>query len=415
MSLDLDNLTPQEEAFRDTLESAGMPTDADSLKTEWQAMTAASGVEITNTSTASPFWNLVTALVTTPVLWLVAFAVRYLMPSSYVKTASGAALDLLAWTYGITRKPAVKARGEITLTREDGNGELPVPFGTVTRTAPINGKVYRVITIDYLSLEPGGVGIPGLYHPWFYDGQTTLKLPVEAEEAGASYNLGAGYYAFLDSYLPGVTATNAADWLDTPGADEETDEALRLRIQNQFLAQGDWHTDAAYRAMIAEYAGIDVDRIFFDHDIPRGPGSADAYILYDAAATPTSQLADINDYIASEGHHGHGDDLVVFAVPDDPQDIVVTVYFHDHVPPEDRPDLLTTVEQLVGCAFRANSDYLDHVTQVRPEARNSMSLLAAEIHDYLPEVASVDITNADIVSALTVPRLNSLTVTDGDA
>lgn len=401
MSLNLDNLTPQEAAFRDSLTAAGVPTTATGLRDAWQAQTASSGITITNTSPYSPFWALVTSLVTTPVLWLLAYLVRVLMPSCYVQTATGSALDLLAYTYGLTRKPAAKATGTITFSRASGAGVLPIPAGTTVRTVSIGGTVYRLLTTAAAQ---------------FGDGQTSVAVAVIAEAAGAGYNLGAGYYSILDSYLPGVAATNGSDWLATPGADQESDADLRLRIRNQFLASGRWHTDAVYRALIAEFAGIAVDRIFFDHDIPRGPGSADAYILYDAAVTPTAQLAAINDYIASQGHHGHGDDLLVLAVPDDPHTLTVTVWFAASVPEEDRSGHLDTVEDLVRCIFRENIDYLDHVTQVYPERRNSMARLKADLLEYLPGVlVSAAVDSADIVSGLTVPRLSGLTVLDGGA
>lgn len=408
MSLDLDNLTPQEEAFRDTLADAGVPTDSASLKAAWQSQVDASPLTITNTSSVSPFWALITALVTTPVLWLVAYCVRHLMPSAYVQTATGAALDLLAWTYGVSRKAAAMATGEVTFTRTDTAAVLEIPAGTVIRTVSIAGTIYRVQTTAAAQFEVG---------------EDEVAVPVIATESGAAHNLGAGYYTIIESgYIPGATVTNGADWLATPGADTESDTALRARIRNQFLATGQWHTDAAYRSLISEFAGIDVDRIYFDHDIPRGPGSADAYILYDAAATPAAQLAAINDYISSQGNHGHGDDLLVLALPETFVSVAATVYFQPETPPADVAAHLATIEGMFRCIFRENSDYLEYVTQVRPEARISVSRAAAEIHSYIPDIDSIEIVyggisvaDIDIEVGLEVPRLDTITITDGDA
>ena len=134
------------------------------------------------------------------------------------------------------------------------------------------------------------------------EGVSSLRVLCEAEEAGSAYNLAASYFSILDSDVPGVTGvTNESDYLITAGEDEETDEDLRLRLQNHFSAVTDWHTDAKYKAMIAEQTGFSIDHIFFDHDIPRGAGSADAYILFDYGVSSTSTLEAINEYISTDG------------------------------------------------------------------------------------------------------------------
>jgi uncharacterized phage protein gp47/JayE len=398
MSLDLENLTTDEQTFRDAIAEAGAPTTAAELKAAWQASVDSADITITNTSDYSPFWCLVTSLVTTPVLWLVALIVRVIMPNCFAKTATGSFLDIIADAYGVTRKAASTASGTLVFTRIDSDGELAVPVGTTVRTVTINGTVYRLTTTQAAT---------------FFDGQLFVTVPAQAEASGAAYNLGEGYYSIIESYLPGVTATNPADWLSTPGADQETDEALRLRVRNQFSAAGDWHTDAKYTAMIAEYAAISVDRIYFDHDTPRGPGSADAYILYDAAAVPDEQITAINTYITDGGNHGHGDDLLAKALPETTHDVDLAVYFDSATTDTRKAAILAEAELIVGCAFRENSDYTDHVTQVFPEARNSMSLLCAELHAYFPEVSSVVTDAEDIVSELTIPRLGTLTIAEG--
>ncbi|MEI8244354.1 MAG: baseplate J/gp47 family protein [Lentisphaerota bacterium] len=400
MALDLNNLNTEEQQFADALEQSGMSITDTAIKADLQALADAAHLPIANSNRYSPFWNFCIQAVILPVQFLVAFLIRRVMPGLYVKTASGAMLDLIAWGYDLTRKPAVKTRGDLVFSRGNTSGQLQVPAGTRVRTIAINGNVYRMITLFDATIEAGS---------------SSVRVAAEAESAGSAYNLGATYYSIMDSSVPGVVAvTNPIDYLSLPGADEESDEELRLRIRNQFSAVGDWHTDAKYKAMIAAQTGFRIDRIFFDHNIPRGPGSADAYILFDAGTVPTAYLAAVNAYISDQGNHGHGDDLLVKAMPETTHDVAVDVIFKASVAPAAKAGILANIEQFIRCAFRENSDYLPEVTQTWPYARFSFSRLDYELHDNFPGIAALEWAQGDIVSTLDVPRLDTLTVAETD-
>lgn len=189
---------------------------------------------------------------------------------------------------------------------------MAIPAGTVVESPAHNGTTYRLTTL-------AAAVIP--------DGQDSALVPVQAEATGAAYNLGPGYYSILPRPVPGVASvTNADGWLTTEGADEESDEALRLRSRNQFAAVGQYHHDAAYRAMIAAYAGIRVDYIFFEKNAPRGPGTANAHIMTESGVPPQELVEAINTFIQTSGNHGHGDDLRCMAITTTPVDLRVTVY-----------------------------------------------------------------------------------------
>ncbi|KPY34209.1 Uncharacterized protein ALO65_04781 [Pseudomonas syringae pv. papulans] len=61
-------------------------------------------------------------------------------------------------------------------------------------------------------------------------------------------------------------------------------------------------------------------------------------------------------------------------------------------------------------AFREStqSDYAP--TRTFPQSRFSFSRLTEELHVQFPNISSLRFTNADIVSALTIPRIKSLAV-----
>lgn len=77
-----------------------------------------------------------------------------------------------------------------------------------------------------------------------------------------------------------------------------------------------WHTDAVYRAMISAFPGVRPDGVYFQHGAPRGPDSANAFVLFDADVPAATYLAQINAHIREQGNHGHGDDLLVMVMPE---------------------------------------------------------------------------------------------------
>ncbi|MEH3539072.1 hypothetical protein POV94_24185, partial [Enterobacter roggenkampii] len=98
--------------FEAVLKESGMPTTQDELRTRFNAIAEEEGI-ITNTSRMSPFWRLITAIVTTPVLWLKDVLVTTVLANMFVATASGQLLRLLAWAVRVTPKPASAAHGVI--------------------------------------------------------------------------------------------------------------------------------------------------------------------------------------------------------------------------------------------------------------------------------------------------------------
>lgn len=398
MGLTLDNLSVEQQLFADALKEAGMPTAEEELREELQRIADESNLAIANPNQYSAFWNFCKEAVISPAEFLTAFLIKKVMPNLYVKSASGKMLDLIAWSYDMSRKPAVKTRGELTFTRPTAEQAVAIPAGTVARTIAINGNIYRMATLEAAVMEAG---------------QTSLRVLSEAEAAGSAYNLGVAYYSILDSDVPGISAvSNEADYLITAGVDEESDAELRLRLRNHFSAVSDWHTDAKYKAMIAERTGFSIDHIFFNHNIPRGPGSADAYILFDYGVTPDGMLAEVNGYVNTDGNHGHGDDLEVKALPESFHDVAASIEFIPGVSAAKKADLLEQIGQFIRCAFRENSDYSDHVSQTWPFARFSFSKLSGELHNYFKQIKAITWGQEDVVSALDVPRLQTLSVTE---
>ncbi|MCU7251197.1 baseplate J/gp47 family protein [Pseudomonas koreensis] len=383
--------------FKKVIADAGIPTTEAALKAEWEKEVEAQGAKVANTSSYSPFWRVMTALVTKPVLWLLDFLCLTVLPNFFVKTAVDAWLDTLAWAVNVERKGATKAQGKLLFTRAIPDGVLELEKGIVVQSAAINGNVYQLVTTAPAT---------------FQQGQLQLDVSVEAIEAGSGFNLAPGYYAILPTPIPGIVqVVNKDGWLASPGADPEPNEQLRLRVRNQFSAVNQWHTDAVYRAMISAFPGVRPDGVYFEHGAPRGPGSANAYILFDAGVPAATYLEQINAHIRDQGNHGHGDDLLAMVMPETLVSLVVTVWpFANHTP-EQVSSLKHEIELFVRAAFRESTPRDYEPTLTYPQSRFSTSRLTEELHKQFPGIEAVKFTPvADIVSGLSIPRLQSLTV-----
>lgn len=382
--------------FKQALSDSGIPTTEAQLKASWEQLAAEQGSTLSNTSAYSPFWRVITALITKPVLWLLEFLSGTVLPNFFVKTATGTWLDTLAWAVNVERKPATVAIGELLFTRANTGGTLEVPAGTVVQSPTLNEHIYQLITTEPRS---------------FQEGQSQLVVPVKAVGPGSGYNLAPGYYAVLPDPVPGVVqVVNTTDWLQTPGADAEPDDQLRLRVRNQFSAVNQWHTDAVYRAIITGFPGVSADGVYFEHGAPRGPGSANAYVLFDAGVPAVTFLEKINTHIRDGGNHGHGDDLLTMAMPATQHQISVKIWPRANLTATQLQTLETEVALFIRAAFRESTQRDYAPTRTYPQSRFSFSQLTKELHAQFPNIESLDFAGTDIVSALTIPRIQSLAV-----
>ena len=382
--------------FKQALADAGIPTTEAALKAAWEAEVVAQGSKLANTSAYSPFWRVITALVTKPVLWILTFVTGTVLPNFFLKTATSTWLDMLAWAVNVERKAPTKAIGSLLFSRATTVGSFEIPIGTRVQSASINGNVYELVTTAVGS---------------FIEGASQVSIPVIAIDAGSGFNLAPGYYAVLPVPVPGVVqVVNLDGWLATPGSDAELDDDLRLRARNQFSAVNQWHTDAVYRALIAAFPGVSANGVYFEHGAPRGPGSANAYVLFEADAPADTYLQQINARIMDEGNHGHGDSMLVLVMPETQHDVSLQVWPVANLTEAQRAMLKADIALFIRAAFREStgSDYAPTLTW--PQSRFSFSRLVEELHEQFPRIESMRFGNDDIISQLAIPRLQTLEV-----
>ncbi|HDL7629644.1 TPA: baseplate J/gp47 family protein [Yersinia enterocolitica] len=386
--------------YEQVLKDSGMPTTEVDIRQKFDELVEEEGL-ITNTSDMSPFWRLIKTIVTRPVLWLNEVLINTVLANMYLATASGTFLEVFGWGVNARRKPATAAQGVIRFYKTDIRQDVVIPAGTHIQTERINGKIYSVGVSAETMIAAGAAS--GL-------------VPVKAAEVGGAFNLAPGYYRILPQAVPGIErAQSEGDWLTVPGADKESDDDFRDRCRNQFNLVGNYHTDAVYRSMIAGVVGLSIDRIYFLHDAPRGPGTANAYLLLDSGEISQPFIDAVNDHITNQGHHGHGDDMQCMPLPESQHDLRVTLYISNkqNLTVDELAGLESGCENLIRCAFRQNSTY--KVLKTWPYSRFSFSNLGRELHKTFPLIESLSFSLTDIVSELSVPRLNSLTVVTENA
>ena len=380
------------EQFIKILQDSDIPTTEDEFQKQWDTLLVEYGFEVNNNSPFSPFWRLQKALVAKPAKQMIDVLLDNVMPNTFVLTAEGEWLDEKGKGRNIPRLPAVKTQGNVQIDRVDNTGELIIPKATLIQSSPINGVIYQVQT---------------LFDVTFNDGVSRQTVMVEATEFGSDHNLSSGYYNNFVIPIEGVSVVNNDDWLVRAGQLVESDSNYQLRIRDKFATSGNFHVDAVYRSIISEFPGINADNILFDHTAPRGPASANAYVYLPVGTVTQSVVDSINNHIAS-GYHGHGDDLMVFAIPTTPKDISLEYSLKSNV-----DDIKTEIEQFIGAAFRQNSAY--KATVCRPDSIFSFSLLATELHNQFPEIASLKFITQDFNTGTTLPVINNLTVTKQSA
>lgn len=378
--------------FEKILHDNGMPIDENAVKTDFVNLVKNEGL-ITNASKYSPFWRLISAIVIKPYIWIKNVFIETVLMNMFLMTATGKFLDLFANAVNLERKAATFAAGEILFTKANKNQSVVVPAGTLISSPEINGVTYQLKTVQEHSI-PAGV--------------ESARIHVIASHPGENYNLAAGYYRFLVEPIDGITVTNDDNWLISPGANIESDDDLRDRTKNQYNFVGHYHTDAVYRGIVTTITGISTKQVYFVHDAPRGPGTANLYLLLNDGVDSSYFIDKVNGHIMGQGYRGHGDDLRCFAMPDKKIDVSVTVYFERDQQPFDIDQYLMNVEHFIRCAFRQNNDY--QVTQVNAYSRFSISKLNEEMHEQFSELHSVVFNIDDIVSELEVPRLRNLHV-----
>lgn len=154
--------------------------------------------------------------------------IEWIAKQLFVDTCEAEYLDRWASMYGVARKAASKASGEVTFSFS--GDEVTVPEGAQLQNA--DGTLYKT-TADSAS----------------------GKAEVEAVVAGADGNMDAGDELTLVSPVAGVYSTATCGQI-SGGTDEEGDESLRSRLLTRMQDQPHGGSKSDYVAWALEVAGV---------------------------------------------------------------------------------------------------------------------------------------------------------------
>lgn len=178
------------------------------------------------------------------------------MPSDLLTTAAA--------DFGVDRKPAVEAKGEVTFTGQIGQF---IPKDTQVRT---DDGVY-FITLNEATLT-----------------QETAKVQVEAEIGGISGNVDIGKIDTVVGDLAGVlTVTNELAFDN--GVDEESDESLLQRVYDKVRKPATSGNVYHYEQWAREVSGVGAARVYPTWN---GPGTVKVVLLGDDKQAPSQTVID---------------------------------------------------------------------------------------------------------------------------
>lgn len=222
-------------------------------------------------------------------------------------TATGSWLDLHCDQIGIARKPATKARGNVTFLRGEASGNVRIPAGRILRTLPDGaGEIYRYVTDELIVLP---------------EDAASVAVPVTSEAYGQGANAAQGQICELVTPVVGIAGViNEKDWLIEEGASEEADASLQRRYILEWQSKAGV-TRAAYEAAALSVPGV-VD-VFVADQHPRGEGTVDVVIESTAGLPTESLLAQVREALDERIVINH--DLLVKSPTPCPVKVIATL------------------------------------------------------------------------------------------
>lgn len=181
--------------------------------------------------------------------------------------AEGRWLDYHAQENGLVRKPKNKAYGNVTVTGQKGT---IIPKGFVFSVPSDDG----IPAIDFETLDAAVIGEDGI-----------IRIAVQALEGGTKYNVGTDTIVIMRSPMRGITKITNENPL-TGGVEEESDDALRERIDELLAGNGNSFVgnNADYVRWAKEVPGVG-----FAHTIPNYNGvNSVKVIVVDANGVPAN-------------------------------------------------------------------------------------------------------------------------------
>jgi uncharacterized phage protein gp47/JayE len=218
-------------------------------------------------------------------LALAAIWAQEVLRRGFASTTFGQYLDLRCKEHGLTRRPAVKATGQVTFAGTPGTA---IPAGTQVSTASTEATP----AIFFATKSNATIGAGG-----------TVTVDIEAVEAGTNGNVAAGTITMLAQPVAGVTSvTNTA--ATSGGMDEEDDASLLARYLAKVRSPGTSGNKADYINWSLEVPGVGGVQVLPLWD---GPGTVKVVLLGTDKKPASQAVVDaVQNYIAPTAGTGEG-------------------------------------------------------------------------------------------------------------
>ena len=302
---------------------------------------------------------------------------EWVMGQAFPQTAQGTYLDYHAETRGIQRSVATAAEGYLRFQVDTAVAQdLSIPAETVCMT--VEGRRFQ--TVEAAVLEAG---------------ELYVDVLSKALEPGSGGNVAAGTVIRMAVAPAGVkSCTNPAAFVG--GADQEGDEALRIRVLDSFKRLPNVANAAFYELEAMNFPGVAAAKAV---GRARGIGTVDVYVATEAGLPDTDLLEAIETHLQEKREIAV--DVEVCAPQEQTVDVTVAIqaaegYTYDQA--EDEAD----------AAIRAHftGDLLGKGVTLAELGHLLYSLESVSNYHFTAPAADV----AAVVTAL--PRLGSLTISD---
>lgn len=234
---------------------------------------------------------------------------RDILNSCFIRHAEGDWLKIKAADFSKYQKEAKRTKGYITIYREEYANALLVTKGHCFKTEPdAAGNELKFYCCENTIINAG---------------EKTGKVLVEAEKAGAFYNIKPGKINVSMIHLEGVSSVeNEEDWIFEEGAEEEDLEELRDRCMSSWAELATRTIEEKLRNRARSVPGVLGVRIDARH--PRGQGTVDVIVTGTAGEASPELLRKVSEAI--EPLKGNYEDYLVKSSTIVRQDFELVIY-----------------------------------------------------------------------------------------
>lgn len=183
--------------------------------------------------------------------------------------------------FAIVRDAATKTAGTAVLL-DEGGAPYTVTVGQFRISDASGTKIYVATTGGTL-----GVG-------------DTLAITVEAEQAGADYNVANDSLTVMVDSVAGVSVSNpdngTGTWITSPGQDEQSDDSLRSECRAKWSTLAMGVAESAYEAWVkAAVPTITQVKVYADN--PLGPGSVRVLLANASGGATAAEVQAADDFV----------------------------------------------------------------------------------------------------------------------